>query len=116
MPGERTQLAAATAVLSLILLGACKGRPFASVPDQDYGVSSSQFSDIPVPDGMKLQDHPSTTNSNEASGWRYGNFVYSGSTSLEAATSYMQQRMPFHNWTLSKDEVPAPDALSLIHI
>ena len=92
------------------LLCGCQGRPFVEVPDQDYGVSATQFADIPVPDRMKLQEHPQTSHSSEASDWRYGNFVYSGPMPLDEATNYMLQRMPLHSWKLVSDEFPSPDS------
>ena len=89
---------------------ASQGRPFGSGSDQDYGIASTQYADIPVPSGMKLIDDPKVSHSSEAGSWRFGDFAYEGSASLADAGNYMMSRMPKHDWKLVSEEVPTPNS------
>lgn len=103
------------AVLTLLTFGlvitGCE--LFEGEPKTNHGVSNAQFSDIPVPAGMKLLDHQNQSHSVQAGDYRFGEFVYTGSIPLHDASSYMMQRMPQHNWKLVADEVPTPESRML---
>jgi hypothetical protein len=68
-------------------------------------VSATQFQDVVVPTGLRLQDAAHQSYSREEAGWRHGQFEYVGSTSVEEAANYVRQRMPQHSWTIVADEV-----------
>lgn len=72
---------------------------------EDYGVSTVQFSDIPVPDGMKLKTHGPVSHSFERGVFRHGDFEYYGGIEPSAAESYMRERMDSHGWRLTDDRV-----------
>jgi hypothetical protein len=75
------------------------------------GVGASQFQDVVVPAGLRLQDAAHQSYSREESGWRHGQFVYSGAMAIEEAMGYVRQRMPQHNWTIVADEADEQRAL-----
>lgn len=110
MNAQRPQSRVLGACFALLLVAGCQGRPFGAGPEPDYGVASTQYGDIPVPDGMKLLNHPSTAHSGEAGDWRYGDFIYQGSPSLDDASRYMVLRMPQHSWKLVSEDVPTPNS------
>lgn len=76
----------------------------ADVPQSRDSVSSAQFQDVVVPDGMRLLDDMHQSYSNVASTWRLGHFVYSGLLGSDTAMNYVRQRMPQHNWQLASEE------------
>lgn len=89
----------------LCILCACKTTSTEPAGEGD-GVAAIQFADAVVPDGLNLHDRYPESNSVEASGWRYGHFVYTGQTHLQEACSHILARMPQHGWTLASDEQP----------
>lgn len=80
--------------------GACSG----PLPRGQDGVTSVQFRDMVVPDGLLLIDDSHQSHSQEAASWRQGRFVYSGTVKPVEAAGYVRERMPLHNWSLIKDE------------
>jgi hypothetical protein len=70
----------------------------------DLGVSSVQFHDVVVPDGLRLIDDAAQSYSREEAGWRHGRFVYAGATRVAEAAAYVRMRMPQHGWQLVADE------------
>ena len=74
-------------------------------PPPDDGVGAIQFDDIPVPDGMKLQEHNHKSDSAVIGEFRYANFVYTGTVPVAEVSAYLRDRMPQHRWHLTRDEV-----------
>jgi hypothetical protein len=77
----------------------CVGSP------RDEVVSSVQFQDVVVPDGLRLIDDAHQSHSVEAANYRLGHFVYYGGIRREDAANYVRLRMPQHSWVLVADEV-----------
>lgn len=101
MPAHDLHRGSTAFLTGLLLLGAC-----ATSESVDHGVSSVQFQDVAVPDGMKLVDRFHESHSREVAGWRYGHFEYVGQAQLQDACSHVLQRMPQHMWQLALDESP----------
>lgn len=70
----------------------------------EHGVSANQFSDIPVPAGMKLRERWHKSNSVAVGDFRRADLLYEGSLTIMAASSYMRERMPQHSWALEMRE------------
>lgn len=91
------------AVLAAVMTG-CATQDAA---DADHGVAAIQFSDIPVPEGLRLSTSRHQSHSYEVGAFRFGDFVYTGFTEPESAVNYMTDRMPFHGWELRDARVGA---------
>lgn len=96
----------ATALL-VVALAAC------ATDSASDGVTAVQFQDVVVPTGMRLKDDGHASYSTEAATYRKGRFEYVGPTDLEAAASYVRERMPQHSWTKLQDGPVAEAALRL---
>lgn len=90
-------------LLVLGLLCACGTGP-AWGGASDDGVAAIQFSDIPVPAGMKLFERFHRSDSIQVGDYRYGNFVYSGTVPVAEVSQYLRERMPQHGWKLVERE------------
>lgn len=66
------------------------------------GVTAIQFSDIPVPAGMKLLERFHRSDSIQVGDYRYGNFAYSGTVPVAEVSQYLRERMPQHGWKLAE--------------
>ena len=73
-------------------------------PTTAYGVSAVQFQDVVVPAGLQLRDAAHESHSRVEAAWRKAHFIYSGQTTVQAAASYVRERMPQHNWTMVGEE------------
>ncbi len=102
-----TRLAIAT-IAALTVLAACQGLP----RGQD-GVSSVQFQDVVVPDGLKIVDNAHQSHTVEAASYRNGRLVYTGAVRAEDAVAYVRERLPLHNWTLVQEDTANPDRTKL---
>lgn len=91
-----------------VVLAACE-----STPVQQDGVSSMQFQDVVVPDGMRILDTEHQSHSRQDSSLRQGHFVYLGSSPVADAANYVRARMPQHNWKMVADEVAADGTVRL---
>ncbi len=104
--------------LAVPLLTGCAG------PGADTGVSEAQFSDMPVPDGMKLVTGDARSHSFEAGAFRFGRFEYRGGLPIQAAANHMRDRMPLDGWMLiadsadsestDSDSAPGPQPVELL--
>jgi hypothetical protein len=72
-------------------------------------VDSRQFQDVVVPAGFRLRDVAHESFSREEATWRYGRFVYAGSTKIDDASAYVQRRMPQHSWSMVREDVGEED-------
>lgn len=99
-PSDRSSSTLRLAVLALGLLAleSCQNGP-----DGGSAVDSRQFQDVAVPDGFRLRDRHHESWSREVSSFRSGHFVYVGASSIDAAATYVVQRMPHHSWRLLED-------------
>jgi hypothetical protein len=97
----------ATSLLLTVALAAC-------ATDASGGVTAVQFQDVVVPNGMRLKNEGQASYSTEAATYRKGRFEYVGSTDLEAAASYVRERMPQHSWTKLRDEAAAEAGLHIL--
>lgn len=88
--------------LALASLTGCES----TIPPGGYGVSAIQFSDVVVPDGMRLRQGEDESYTLEVGKWRSGHLVYGGTAQLTAVSSYVLERMPQHAWELTADEAP----------
>ena len=88
--------------LTMAVLAACS----ANQGDWDDGVHAVQPPDIPIPLEMKLRDHQHRSHSREDKSYRYADLVYTGTTPVAQAASYMLERMPYHSWRLESQESP----------
>jgi hypothetical protein len=91
---------------AFLLLCACESPQTAPSQPND-GVSSTQFEDIPVPDGLRLRERMHKSDSIVVGDYRYGNFVYTGSVPAAEVASYMRERMPQHAWQLVAEDEDA---------
>lgn len=82
-------------------------------PASADGVSVVQFTDVVVPDGLQLRDVAHESHSKSEAAWRMGHFVYTGQTGVQAAASYVRERMPQHNWTQMSDKVLEDGAVQM---
>ncbi len=89
------------AILVSALLGACATQP-GELSEADSGVSAIQFADIPVPAGMRLREGRHDSHSFQAGDFRYGDFRYMGMVPVQAAVSYMGERMKLNRWAQSE--------------
>ncbi len=95
-------------VLGALLLFSAGCESPQSAPSQpNDGVSSTQFEDIPVPDGLRLRERLHKSDSVVVGDYRYGNFVYTGSVPVAEVASYMRDRMPQHAWELIGEDQDA---------
>ncbi len=94
--------------LSLLSLVSC-GIGDSYRHDGEHGVSAGQFSDIPVPAGMRLQERFHKSSSVAVGNFRRASMVYEGSLSIEEASAYMRERMPHHSWALERRETGEKD-------
>ena len=102
----------AALALSLAFLGCSPTRETARATDD--GVAAIQFSDIPVPDGLVLQERHHRSDSLENGSYRYANFLYEGTTPVARVGDYMRERMPHHAWVLRDQRSdPAGDGETL---
>jgi len=92
------------ALVALVAVAGLFGSCATEQPRESDGVSASQFKDVVVPAGLRLLDGAHESHSIEASGWREGHFLYTGTVPGEEAANYVRQRMPQHNWELVVDE------------
>lgn len=77
----------------------------------NHGVSSVQFSDIPVPQGMQLRTRAFESHSYETGRFRFGHFEYYGDIGAEDAVVYMRDRMDQHGWHLTEEsDLPLAEA------
>ena len=102
-----TRLAIAT-IAALAVLAACQG-----LPRGQEGVTSVQFQDVVVPDGLHIVDSAYQSHSIEAASSRFGRYVYSGAVRAEDAASYVRERLPLHNWTLVHEDTKNSDQTKL---
>lgn len=86
-----------TFLAAALLMGCMSHEEFG--PRQDPGLSSAQFPDIPVPDGMRLYEGRHDSHSFEAGSFRYGDFKYAGSVPIPVAVAYMTKRMKLNKWS-----------------
>lgn len=86
------------AFLVAALLGGCMSQD-AFGSGLDPGLTSAQFPDIPVPDGMRLYEGIHDSHSFQSGSFRYGDFKYAGSIPIPVAVSYMSKRMQLNKWT-----------------
>lgn len=70
----------------------------AADPSLAHGVAAVQFQDVVVPADLTLRDDQHESYSRDDAGWRQGHFVYSGQARVDAAASYVRERMPQHGW------------------
>lgn len=89
---------------ALVVFAATVASCAAPDPTTAYGVSAVQFQDVVVPAGMQLRDAAHESHSRIEAAWRKAHFVYSGQTAVQAAASYVRERMPQHNWTMVSEE------------
>jgi len=89
--------------VAALLLGSCQ-TPAERAKTSDDGVSAIQFEDIPVPDGLRLQERAHSSDSLELGEYRYANFSYVGGVPVAEVSSYLRDRMPQHKWTLLAEE------------
>ncbi|MHC5062747.1 MAG: hypothetical protein ACYTG5_02090 [Planctomycetota bacterium] len=85
------------ALLATALLGSCATET-GEIPVADSGVSAIQFADIPVPAGMRLREGRHDSRSFQAGDFRYGDVRYMGMVPVDAAVSYMSERMKLNRW------------------
>jgi hypothetical protein len=93
------QRSLAVLLLSLGALG-CAGVDRDGTTEAASGQTPVQFSDIPVPDGMRLQQDLNQSHSYEVGGFRVADFHYFGNLPVDEIAAYMEARMPQHSWTL----------------
>ena len=86
------------------LVAGCATPPEGASTD---GVSALQFSDIPVPAGLKLRDRRHASDSVQVGQYRYANYVYSGGVPVAEVSAYLRERMPQHSWELTAEETDA---------
>ena len=73
-------------------------------PAPDDGVTAAQFSDIPVPDGMWLNEQNHVSDAVVMGEYRHANFQYRGQIAVAEVTGYLRLRMPQHRWELIGEE------------
>ena len=102
-----------SAVLCGCVLAACASSGGLHPVPRRADVSSVQFSDIPVPAGMRLKDRFHESHSFQVGDFRYGDFHYYGSLPTAEVADYMARRMELHGWVLSQPPDLAMSRLEL---
>ena len=74
---------------------------------------AAQFSDLPVPKGMRLLENEHRSHSIQQGDYRFAELWYEGSSPLLDVSTYMQDRMRDHNWEPLAIDAPAPDVQNL---
>lgn len=77
-------------------------------PPPDDGVSANQFSDIPIPEGLRLHERAHASDAVIKGNYRYANYKYSGTIPVAKVSSYLRERMPQHRWQLISEESESP--------
>lgn len=99
--GPTTRSFAAT--LALIAACACTGMHRDGTTEAASGQTPVQFSDIPVPDGMTLQQDLNQSHSYESGRFRVADLHYYGKLPVGEIADYLRVRMPQHGWTLAEE-------------
>jgi hypothetical protein len=108
--GSITRSFAAT-VLSTVLV-ACTGMDRDGTTEAASGQTPVQFSDIPVPDGMTLQQDLNQSHSYEYGQFRVADLHYYGKLPVAEIAEYLEARMPKHGWVLSGAQRGTPAELT----
>jgi hypothetical protein len=96
------------------LSAACESlEPSPAPASASHGVVAAQFSDLPVPKGMRLLQNEHRSHSLQQGDYRFAELWYEGSSPLLDVSTYMQDRMRDHNWEPIAVEAPAPDVQNL---
>ncbi len=77
-------------------------------------VSSLQFDDMAVPDGMTLLTDIAKSHSYSSGEYRKGDFEYYGGVSVVDAVSYTCDRMKLDRWSLRSEKAETLDIAELI--
>jgi hypothetical protein len=82
---------------------ACAGLDQDGSAEAASGQTPVQFSDIPVPDGMKLQQDLHQSHSFELGQFRVADLHYFGNLPVAEISDYLKARMPQHGWSLESE-------------
>lgn len=106
----------AFAVLVLAVApSACVGLDQDGSAEAASGQTPVQFSDIPVPDGMKLQQDLHQSHSFELGQFRVADLHYFGNLAVAEISDYLKARMPQHGWSLEAENAE-PDSRKLLFV
>jgi hypothetical protein len=94
---------------------ACVGLDNDGSAEAASGQTPVQFSDIPVPDGMKLQQDLHQSHSFELGQFRVADLHYFGNLPIAEIADYLKARMPQHGWSLEA-EGAEPSARKLLFV
>lgn len=94
---------------------ACVGLDNDGSAEAASGQTPVQFSDIPVPDGMKLQQDLHQSHSFELGQFRVADLHYFGNLPVAEIADYLKARMPQHGWSL-ETESAGPASRKLLFV
>ncbi|MEY2982436.1 MAG: hypothetical protein ACO4CT_00595 [Planctomycetota bacterium] len=94
---------------------ACVGLDQDGSAEAASGQTPVQFSDIPVPDGMKLQQDLHQSHSFELGQFRVADLHYFGNLPVSEISDYLKARMPQHGWSLESESAD-PGARKLLFV
>ena len=98
-----------TGIVPALLLGGCTSvdKNYVPVATQDsILVKARQFSEVPVPRGLKLIAAHNESGSFEAGNFKWGSFHYRGNALLPVAVDFIKDQMAQHRWDLVREEAP----------
>ena len=93
-----------TTLIAVLVLCGALSQSCQMSPNEPPGVDSKQFHDYVVPSGFRLKDRKHESYAREVASWRHGHYVYSGSSKVAAAASYVEANMGRHSWRLVTNE------------
>lgn len=93
-----------TTLIAVLALSGALSQSCQMSPNEPPGVDSQQFQDYVVPSGFRLKDRKHESFSREVASWRHGHYIYSGSSKVAAAASYVEANMGRHSWRLVTNE------------
>ena len=93
-----------TTLIAVLALCGALSQSCQMSPNEPPGVDSKQFQDYVVPSGFRLKDRKHESYAREVASWRHGHYVYSGSSKVAAAASYVEANMGRHSWRLVTNE------------
>ena len=93
-----------TILIAVLALSGALSQSCQMSPNEPPGVDSKQFQDYVVPSGFRLKDRKHESYAREVASWRHGHYVYSGSSKVAAAASYVEANMGRHSWRLVTNE------------
>ena len=93
-----------TILIAVLALSGALSQSCQMSPNEPPGVDSKQFQDYVVPSGFRLKDRKHESYAREVASWRHGHYIYSGSSKVAAAASYVEANMGRHSWRLVTNE------------